>query len=222
MLKLLIWTYKWLAKSARTFDLWGCKKSVVDEETPVRSILIGQNVLFVSSIILLATAFYLCMKGCDVLASVCILVWFAGFIVLWRKGEKITVTIDKSLKAEPNKKLIAEWCFPGYCDLCFAVNNEENLVAGKYDNDVAKDVDYAGTVSGSVLYGDGITIEVNKADVEVTTDTTEVLGPFTVTTTIPEYISEACLKMMDESVKNMKDGKVSEPIDFWGLRGRDE
>jgi len=30
----------------------------------------------------------------------------------------------------------------------------------------------------------------------------------------PEYISKNTLKMMDESIKNLENGNVSEPIDF--------
>lgn len=221
MLKVLVWIYRWLAKSARTLDIWGCDKKVVDEETTARDITIGQNLLFVLSIALIATAFYLCMRGCDLLATICILVWFVGFIVLWKKGEKITVTIDKTLKAEPEVEVesVVEWWFPGYCDLCFAVNNEESLVNGKYDNEVTKDVDYAGSVGTSPLFSDGFVVVGGKTDIELTTFKAEDLGTITVSTIIPEYISEACLKMMDESIANMKKGVVSEPIDLSGIEG---
>lgn len=207
MIKILTWVYRWLAKSARTLDITGSDKNVVDGETSVKDIYIGQTVLTALAIAGIATIFYLILNGADLAAVALILLLFFGFYFLWQKGEKITVTIDKTLKAEPERKLIATWVIPGYSDRSFVVDNADALVNGAYDGSIVRGVDFNGTVEGSVLYLEGITIEVPEADIEVVAKMAEVSGTISAATTIPEYVSEACLKMADEAMESLKENR---------------
>lgn len=98
MLKLLIWLHK-LLKS---------RKQTTNEPVPDKSITIGRTLLSGIAIVLVVTIFYLIAKGADLLAAGLTLVLFAGYYFVWVIGGKVTVRVDKELKAEPEQTGYAE------------------------------------------------------------------------------------------------------------------
>lgn len=98
MLKLLIWLRK----------LFKSRKPRTDEPTPDKTITIGKTLLSGITIALVITIFYLIANGADLLAVGLTLVLFAGYWFLWVIGGKVTVRVDKELKAEPEVTGYAE------------------------------------------------------------------------------------------------------------------
>ena len=97
MLKLLIWLHKLLKSRKKT-----------DEPAPDKTITVGKTLLSGLTIALIITIFYLIANGADLLAAGLTLVLFAGYWFLWVIGGKVTVRVDKELKAEPEQTGYAE------------------------------------------------------------------------------------------------------------------
>lgn len=98
MLKLLIWIHK----------LFKTRKPKTDEPASDKTITIGRTLLSGITIALVVTIFYLIANGADLLAAGLTLVLFAGYYFVWVIGGKVTVRVDKELKAEPEVTGYAE------------------------------------------------------------------------------------------------------------------
>ena len=98
MLKLLIWLHK----------LFKSRKPKTGEPSPDKTITVGKTLLSGITIAWIITIFYLIANGADLLAAGLTIVLFAGYWFLWVIGGKVTVRVDKELKAEPEQTGYAE------------------------------------------------------------------------------------------------------------------
>lgn len=90
MLRLLVFLHKLFKSRKKTND-----------PAPDKSITIGRTLMSGIAIALVATIFYLIANGADLLAAGLVVILFAGFYFFWDLGGKVTVRVDKGLKAEP-------------------------------------------------------------------------------------------------------------------------